>query len=87
MCGIMRMPNKKQIFFIKGNSLFLRGFCTHLQTNPMNLVKAQIPRVGLESYPINLFFVWRQLESAFFGALASVGALFIFKEVMNIPKN
>jgi hypothetical protein len=42
----------------------------------MNLVKAQIPRVGLESYPINLFFVWRQLGFAFFGALASVGALF-----------
>ena len=43
----------------------------------MNLVKAQIPRVGLESYPINLFFVWRQLGFAFFGALTLVGALFI----------
>jgi len=27
-----------------------------------------------------LFFVWRQLEFAFFGALTSVGALFIFTE-------
>ena len=44
----------------------------------MDLVKAQIPQVGLESYPVNLFFVWRQLGFAFFGALTLVGALFIF---------
>ena len=53
-----------------------------MQTNPMNLVKSQNPRVGLESDPINLFFVWRQLEFAFFGALTPVGALFIFKNKM-----
>ena len=32
------------------------------------------------SYTHIVVFVWRQLEFAFFGALTSVGALFIFKE-------
>ncbi len=54
-------------------------YCTHFQIDLMNLVKAQILRVDLERVIlVNLFFVWRQLEFAFFGALTSVGALFIF---------
>ena len=32
------------------------------------------------SIPISIRFVWRQLESAFFGALTSVGALFVFRK-------
>ena len=34
---------------------------------------------GVESYIQIVVFVWRQLESAFFGALTTVGALFDFK--------
>ena len=33
-------------------------------------------------YPTHLKFVWRQLELAFFGALATVGALFDFKRIL-----
>jgi hypothetical protein len=40
-----------------------------------------IPLIGVVSYPYSLVFVWRQLESAFFGAATSVAALFDF-----IPK-
>ena len=45
----------------------------------MNLAKTQIPRnsVCVDLSPYQFRFVWRQLESAFFGALTSVGALFI----------
>lgn len=39
-----------------------------------------IPLVGVVSYPYSLVFVWRQLESAFFGAVTSVAALFVFIE-------
>jgi hypothetical protein len=47
----------------------------------VNLAKTQIPSVivwGISSDCLK--FVWRQLGSAFFGALTSVGALFIFTE-------
>ena len=40
-----------------------------------------IPLVGVVSYPYSLVFVWRQLESAFFGATTSVVALFVFSGV------
>ncbi len=48
----------------------------------MNLVKAQIPlgRV-LRVSPFLLRFVSRQSEFAFFGALTTVGALFIFRRI------
>ena len=44
------------------------------------LVKTQVPlkRFDEDSVPILFKFVWRQSEFAFFGALTSVGALFIF---------
>jgi len=44
----MNMPNKKQIFFVGELSIFM-GVLYLFVTNPMDLVKAQIPRVGLES--------------------------------------
>ena len=34
-----------------------------------------------------LDFVWRQLESAFFGALTLVGALFVFKVGQKVLKS
>ena len=47
----------------------------------MNLVKKQIPRTGLCGFmPISIRFVWRQLEFAFFGALASVAHTFYIQE-------
>ncbi len=49
----------------------------------MNLVKAQIPlgRV-LRVFPFLLRFVSRQSEFAFFGALTTVGALFVSGGIM-----
>ena len=46
------------------------------------LVKTQVPlkRFDEDSVPILFKFVWRQSEFAFFGALTSVGALFIFRK-------
>ena len=48
----------------------------------MDLVKTQIPlkRLCVDFIPILFKFVWRQSGFAFFGALTSVGALFIFTE-------
>ena len=34
--------------------------------------------IGMNTYVLRIDMVWRQLELAFFGALTSVGALFIF---------
>ena len=49
------------------------------------MVKTLIPLICVWCFRIISFFVWRQLESTFFGALASVGALFVFMEdtIMN----
>ena len=45
-----------------------------------NLVKMQIPLEGTQEFSLYLLsFVWRQWEFAFFGALTTVGALFILK--------
>lgn len=69
------MPNKNK-YLLLGQHSNHRGIIPFL-TNPVNVVKAQIPRVG-RSVSHQFVFVWRQLEFAFFGALTSVGALFCF---------
>ncbi len=62
-------------------SVFIGGFFSVSNFRQvLNLAKAQIPHLLWGVIPISFVFVWRQLEFAFFGALASVGALFIFKE-------
>ena len=78
MCYNILAKQKTNIYIRR--TLFFMGVFYPRPNCQMNLVKAQIPLVDLVSYPINLFFVWRQLESAFFGALTSVGALFYFRE-------
>ena len=40
----------------------------------------------MESYAHIVVFVWRQLEFAFFGALTSVGALFILPKILTLKK-
>ena len=40
----------------------------------------QAPYLYVVATRVRIEFVWRQLEFAFFGALTSVGALFIFTE-------
>ena len=42
---------------------------------------------GMTNYiPISFRFVWRQLELAFFGAVTSVAALFVFHQKNKFPK-
>ena len=48
-------------------------FLHKLVNNGKNVDSANLCMV----FSVSLVFVWRQLELAFFGALASVGALFI----------
>ena len=56
-----------------------RGFYTHTHfTMAVEFSKSANSAAIVESSPVRCFFVWRQLEFAFFGALTSVGALFIF---------
>ena len=60
-------------------SVFIGGFFAVLALRwILNLAKAQIPQPSWRVIPISLFFVWRQWEFAFFGALTHVGALFYF---------
>ncbi len=76
-CDIIKMPNNLNIhsyrfFLIMGTIAFLA-----IQLSKLVLVKALLLLDCIE----NLCYeeiVWRQLELAFFGALTSVGAFFIF---------
>ena len=45
----------------------------------LNFGKNADSAISVESYIHVIVFVWRQLEFAFFGALTSVGALFVFE--------
>ena len=60
---------------------FYRGLCTLFIffTIVDEISKNADSATIVEFYTQIVVFVWRQLESAFFGALTSVGALFIFK--------
>ena len=78
---IMTMPNKFYNAIDRDFLPFLKGriipFFRHANSC-VNLVKTQIPSSIVQSNPYQLHeFVWRQSELAFFGALASVDALFI----------
>ena len=62
-------------------SVFIGGFLLiPILRQMLNLAKTQIPASAVGSYTHIVVFVWRQLEFAFFGALTSVGALFVFIE-------
>ena len=45
----------------------------------LNFGKNANSAISVESYIHVIVFVWRQLGFAFFGALTSVGALFVFE--------
>lgn len=75
---MMRVPNKKQIFF--RGSLFLQRNIVPIFCQPNEFGK-NANSAGWSGAGIlfNLFFVWRQLGFAFFGALTPVGAPFAYK--------
>ena len=59
-------------------SVFYRGLFVHSYfTAGVEFSKSANSATAVGSYTHIVVFVWRQLEFAFFGALTSVGALFI----------
>ena len=68
------------LFFIGGLVPFFR-----FPANRMRFGKNADSAIGVESYILSLVFVWRQLELAFFGAVTSVAALFVFREKYKAP--
>ena len=60
-------------------SVFIEGFLSvPIFTMDVEFGKSANSATIVESYTHIVVFVWRQLEFAFFGALASVGAPFCF---------
>ena len=77
------MPNKLNIFE-RGSSLCEGGVPFFAALNFLEFGKnANSAKLGVAKGFVLVRFqlVWRQLEFAFFGALTSVGALFIFTEL------
>ena len=59
-------------------SVFIEGFLSiPIFTAEVEFSKNANSATAVGSYTHIVVFVWRQLEFAFFGALTSVGALFI----------
>ena len=76
----MKKPNKLNIFE-RGSSLHGRGIPFFATLNFLEFGKnANSAKLSVaKGFSLVRFqLVWRQLEFAFFGALTSVGALFIF---------
>ena len=85
---IMKMPNKLNIFE-RGSSLYGRGVPFFAALNFLEFGKnAKSAKLGVaKGFFLGRFqLVWRQWEFVFFGALTTVGALFIFERMKKCLK-